>query len=87
MFDKYLKSFKNFFTKYRSIISAIIYMLLVFVVIYGMSSGVYDGFPGIIPYVIIAIFLFMAFIRLYQCITVGISSDKGIKKSSDEKKQ
>lgn len=83
MFDKYWKSLK----KYRSIISAVVYMLLVFVVIYGMSSGVYDGFPGIIPYIIIAIFLFMAFMRLYQCITVGIPSDDDAKESFGEKKQ
>lgn len=86
MFDKYWKRLKNL-KKYRSIISAVVYMLLVFVVIYGMSSGVYDGFPWIIPYIIIAIFLFMAFMRLYQCITVGIPSNDDAEGSSDEKKQ
>lgn len=54
-------------TRIRMIFSAVFYTLMVFIVIFGISGDVYAGFPQYVPYVIIAIFLFMAFIRMYQC--------------------
>lgn len=86
MFKNYLLIFKDLFLKYKLIISSVIYALLVGVVIYGMANGVYDGFPQIIPYIIIAIFLYTAFIRLYKWVIEGKPSDDDEKKSSDEKK-
>lgn len=55
--------------KYKSnkaVISGLAYFILVIVVIYGLNVGVYEGFPLLVPYVIMLLFLFMAFRRLYQ---------------------
>lgn len=57
------------------------YLILVFVVIYGLTDGVYHGFPGFVPYMIIVIFLAMAFVRMYQCI-LGRIPEKKKEKSS-----
>ena len=54
-------------TRIRMIFSAVFYTLMVFIVIFGISGDVYAGFPQYVPYIIIAIFLFMGFIRMYQC--------------------
>lgn len=54
-------------TRIRMIFSAVFYTLMVFIVIFGISGDVYAGFPQYVPYIIIVIFLFMAFIRMYQC--------------------
>ncbi len=54
-------------TRVKMVASAIFYTLMVFIVIFGISGDVYAGFPRFVPYVIIAVFLFMAFIRMYQC--------------------
>ena len=48
--------------------AAVAYIALIFIVIYGMSEGVYQGFPGAVPYLIILIFLIMACVRMYQCL-------------------
>ena len=54
-------------TRVKIVASSVFYTLMVFIVIFGISGDVYAGFPRIVPYIIIAIFLFMAFIRIYQC--------------------
>ncbi len=55
------------YTRVKTVLSAVFYTLMVFIVILGISGDVYAGFPDYAPYIIIAIFLFMAFIRMYQC--------------------
>lgn len=72
------------FARVRVALAAVGYILLIFVVIYGMSSGVYLGFPGAVPYVIIVVFLFMAFVRMYQCI-LGDLPEKPEKKKKKSK--
>ena len=54
-------------TRVKIVASAVFYTLMVFIVVFGISGDVYAGFPRFVPYIIIAIFLFMAFIRMYQC--------------------
>lgn len=54
-------------TGIKTVVSAVFYTLMVFIVIFGISGDVYAGFPKIAPYIIIAVFLFMAFVRMYQC--------------------
>ena len=54
-------------TRVKIVASSVFYTLMVFIVIFGISGDVYAGFPRIVPYIIIAVFLFMAFIRIYQC--------------------
>lgn len=61
-----LKDLKKQYTANKNIISFVVYVILVFVVVYGLTIGVYDGFPIMVPYVIMLIFLFMALRRLYQ---------------------
>ena len=53
-------------TRVKIVASSVFYTLMVFIVIFGISGDVYAGFPRIVPYIIIAVFLFMAFIRIYQ---------------------
>ncbi|MGN0475132.1 MAG: hypothetical protein ACI4IJ_08595 [Acutalibacteraceae bacterium] len=63
------KNLQYLVIKYKSnkaIISGLAYFVLVIVVIYGLNVGVYEGFPLLVPYVIMLLFLFMAFRRLYQ---------------------
>lgn len=67
--------------RFRVGAAAVVYIALIFVVIYGMSAGVYQGFPGAVPYLIIVIFLFMAFVRMYQCILNELPEKKEKKKS------
>lgn len=55
-------------TGIKTVVSAVFYTLMVFIVILGISGDVYAGFPTIAPYLIIAVFLFMAFVRMYQCL-------------------
>jgi len=44
----------------RFLIASICYTIMLFVVVYGMFDYVYDGFPGFVPFMIIAIFGIMA---------------------------
>ncbi len=68
-------------TRIRIIVSAVFYTVMVFIVIFGISGDVYAGFPVYVPYVIMAIFLFMAFIRMYQCMV----DEKYIKRLANQK--
>ncbi len=61
-----LKDLKKQYAANKNIISFAVYLILIFVVVYGLTIGVYDGFPLAVPYVIMLIFLFMALRRLYQ---------------------
>ena len=54
-------------TRVKIVASAVFYTVMVFIVVFGISGDVYAGFPRLVPYIIIAVFLFMAFIRMYQC--------------------
>jgi hypothetical protein len=47
-------------------IYAIIDFILVGVIVYGMSSLAYAGYPSWVPYVLIIFFLGMAILRCYQ---------------------
>lgn len=53
-------------TRIKMVASAVFYTVMVFIVVFGISGDVYAGFPKFVPYVIITVFLFMAFIRMYQ---------------------
>lgn len=57
---------KERYAKCRAGLSAAFYSIMVFVVIFGLSQNVYAGFPAPVPYFIIALFLLMAFVRLYE---------------------
>lgn len=76
-------------TRVKTVASAIFYTLMVFIVVFGISGDVYAGFPRFVPYVIIAVFLFMAFIRMYQCMVDDsyIREVAGKKIDDSEKKQ
>ena len=65
--DNKIKMLVEKLTRAKIIASAVFYTIMVFIVVFGISGDVYAGFPRLIPYVIIAVFLFMAFIRMYQC--------------------
>ena len=55
------------YTHAKMLVSTFFYTVMVFIVIFGISGDVYAGFPKFVPYIIIAVFLFMAFVRMYQC--------------------
>lgn len=76
----------NIFARIRVAASSVIYIVMVFIVIYGIGDGVYNGFPGLVPYIIIALFLVMSFIRMYQSIIGDIPQKKKNKnrKNSDD---
>lgn len=57
-------------------IASVGYVFLVFIVIYGLTDGVYNGFPSFVPYVIITVFLMMSFVRMYQGLTGKIPAKK-----------
>lgn len=57
---------KERYAKCRAGLSAAFYSAMVFVVIFGLSQNVYAGFPAPVPYLIIALFLLMAFVRMYE---------------------
>lgn len=61
-------------------VSSVVYVFLVFIVIYGLTDGVYNGFPKIVPYIIILVFLLMSFVRMYQGLTGKIPPKKKKKK-------
>ena len=61
-------------------VSSVVYIFLVFIVIYGLTDGVYNGFPKFVPYIIITVFLLMSFVRMYQGITGKIPEKKKKKK-------
>lgn len=85
-YKKLLEWLKKQYLAYKRIISGFLYMILVFVVIYGISAGVYDGFPILVPYIIMLIFLFMAFMRLYQCIMKAQSKGDSDKSNTEKNK-
>ena len=74
----------------RTVLSAVFYTVMVFVVIIGISGDVYAGFSRPVPYLIIAIFLFMSFVRMYQCLVdegyIRKMVEKSLKASSGKKK-
>ncbi len=72
------------FARIRVAVSSVAYIVMVFIVIYGMSDGVYNGFPKLIPYIIITVFLIMSFVRMYQSIAGDIPEKK--KNKNNEKK-
>lgn len=76
-------------TRFKIVASAVFYTVMVFVVVFGISGDVYAGFPRIVPYIIIAIFLFMTFIRMYQCMVDDsyIKQVAAKKVEDNEKKQ
>ena len=65
----------------RTVLSAVFYTVMVFIVILGISGDVYAGFPKFVPYIIMAVFMFMAFVRMYQCLV-----DDGYAKRSVSKR-
>lgn len=65
-------------------VSSVVYIFLVFIVIFGISDGVYNGFPGLVPYIIMTVFLLMSFVRMYQSITGEIPEKKKKKKKKGE---
>jgi len=77
------------YTRIKTMISAVFYTVMVFVVILGISADVYAGFSRPVPYVIIAIFLFMSFIRMHQFLLddgyIGRTVEKTLK--GDEPKR
>lgn len=75
------KELMESYVKFRIIFSAIFYTLMVFIVISGISRDVYAGFPKPVPYVIIAVFLFMAFVRMYQ----GMVDDSYVRQQAAKK--
>lgn len=84
-FKKLSEQLKKQYNKNRAIISGAAYIILVIVVIYGLTIGVYDGFPIGVPYIIVLLFLFMAFRRLYQWVMkIPLKSDSD--KSKKNKK-
>ncbi|MBQ5544650.1 MAG: hypothetical protein IIU00_03155 [Clostridia bacterium] len=72
---------RNNLLRIRAAAASAVYLVLVFLVIYGLSDGVYQGFPKVVPYLIMLIFLAMAFIRMYQAVA-GIISEKKPKELS-----
>lgn len=80
---------KAFFAKLKAkydeksnLIAFFFYAILAAVVIYGIPKGVYDGFAAPVPFIIILIFVVMAFIRLYSWINKSKPSE-----NSDEENQ
>ena len=71
------------YTRSKTVVSAVFYILMVFIVIFGMSANVYAGFPKVVPYIIMVIFMFMAFVRMYQCLV----DDGYIKKMAAQKSE
>ena len=82
--EKFLKYLGVQYKNNKTMISSLAYLILVIVVIYGLTIGVYDGFPLLVPYIIMLLFLFMAFRRLYQWI-MKKPTKKDIGKSETEK--
>lgn len=64
----------------RAAAASVGYIVLLFVVIYGLTDGVYQGFPKVVPYLVMLVFLAMAFVRMYQAI-LGVIPEKKKKKS------
>ena len=50
------------------LLSGLGYLALLGVVLYGMTDHVYDGFGKAVPWVIIALFLFMSIVRISECV-------------------
>lgn len=73
----------------KTVLSAIFYTIMVFVVIIGISGNVYAGFSKPVPYMIIAVFLFMSFVRMYQCLVDSRYTERMVEKylrAGDKKK-
>lgn len=86
MVEKYFNDVKKFYKKYQKVISGLVYVLMVFVVVYGISQDVYAGFPIAVPYIVMLVFMIMAFTRLYQWI-MNVSFDKKSDSSDEHKKK
>ena len=72
---------KERYSKCRAGLSAVFYAAMVFIVIFGLSQNVYAGFPAPVPYIIIALFLLMAFVRLYE----SLVSDQPVARKKKQK--
>lgn len=64
--EKLLKKEAGSLRKPMLLVAAIVYFLLVIIVIYGAHHHVYDGFGKLAPWIVGAIFLTMAVIRLLE---------------------
>ena len=64
--EKLLKKEAGSLRRPTLLISAIVYTLLVFVVIYGAGDHVYDGFGKLAPWIVGGIFAVMAAIRFSE---------------------
>lgn len=82
--DNRMKGVLEKLARIKTVGSAVFYTLMVFIVIFGISQDVYAGFPKFAPYLIIAVFLFMAFIRMYQCIVDDGQIRKNVEKKLEE---
>ena len=82
--DNRMKGVLEKLARIKTVGSAVFYTLMVFIVILGISQDVYAGFPKFAPYLIIAVFLFMAFIRMYQCIVDDGQIRKNVEKKLEE---
>lgn len=78
---------KERYAKCRAGLSAAFYSVMVFVVIFGLSQNVYAGFPAPVPYLIIAIFLLMAFVRMYESLVSDQPTSKKKKTKSKKPKK
>lgn len=86
MVEKYFNDVKKFYKKHQKVISGLVYVLMVFVVVYGISQDVYAGFPIVVPYIVMLIFMIMAFARLYQWL-MKVSFDKKSDSPDDDEKK
>ena len=69
----------------RYLISGISYVVLVFVVLYGVFFDyVYDGFPDFVPWAVLTIFIAMAVIRFKKFFEIWRDRDKDIDKKDEE---
>ena len=75
---------KERYAKCRAGLSAVFYAVMVFVVIFGLSQNVYAGFPAPVPYLIIALFLLMAFVRMYESLVSDQLAVSKKKKAQDK---
>lgn len=80
-----VQSLKAGYMRCSAGISAVFYAAMVFVVIFGISRQVYNGFPAFVPYLIMTLFLLMAFIRLYESLVNGKSLFRKKKKTRPER--
>ena len=75
------------YTRVKTALSAVFYTIMVFVVVFGISGDVYAGFSKPVPYIIIAIFLFMSFVRMYQFLLDDGYIGRTVEKTLSERKK